>query len=61
MKENLIKSLMIVNKARWDISKCCNKSHNNNTDGWIKLNTDGSCSDDGKIGCGGLLRGSDGE
>ncbi|MCI08973.1 ribonuclease H protein, partial [Trifolium medium] len=28
---------------------------------WIKLNTDGSCSNDGKIGCGGILRGSEGE
>ncbi|CAJ2645452.1 unnamed protein product [Trifolium pratense] len=29
--------------------------------GWIKLNTDGSCSNDGIIGCGGVLRGSEGE
>jgi hypothetical protein len=28
---------------------------------WVKLNTDGSCRDDGRIGCGGVLRGSDSE
>ncbi|PNX77292.1 ribonuclease H [Trifolium pratense] len=30
-------------------------------DGWVKLNTDGSCRDDGSIGCGGVIRGSAGE
>ncbi|MCI24591.1 putative non-LTR retroelement reverse transcriptase [Trifolium medium] len=30
-------------------------------EGWVKLNTDGSCSDGGWIGCGGVLRGSHGE
>ncbi|MCI01199.1 non-LTR retroelement reverse transcriptase-like, partial [Trifolium medium] len=29
--------------------------------GWIRLNTDGSCREDGHIGCGGIIRGSDGE
>jgi hypothetical protein len=29
--------------------------------GWIKLNTDGTCDDDGRIGCGGVSRGSEGE
>jgi ribonuclease HI len=29
--------------------------------GWVKLNTDGSCLDDGRIGCGEVIRGSDGE
>jgi ribonuclease HI len=29
--------------------------------GWVKLNTDGSCGADGCIGCGGIIRGSDGE
>jgi hypothetical protein len=28
---------------------------------WIKLNTDGSCRYDGIIGCGGVIRGSEGE
>ncbi|MCI05125.1 ribonuclease H protein [Trifolium medium] len=30
-------------------------------DGWVKLNTDGSCRDDGSIGCGGVIKGSAGE
>ncbi|PNX89221.1 ribonuclease H, partial [Trifolium pratense] len=29
--------------------------------GWIRLNTEGSCDEDGRIGCGGVLRGSKGE
>ncbi|GAU10733.1 hypothetical protein TSUD_425170, partial [Trifolium subterraneum] len=29
--------------------------------GWIRLNTDGSCDENGRIGCGGILRGSEGE
>jgi hypothetical protein len=29
--------------------------------GLVKLNRDGSCQDDGRIGCGGVIRGSDGE
>jgi ribonuclease HI len=29
--------------------------------GWVRLNTDGSCRDGGHIGCGGIIRGSDGE
>jgi hypothetical protein len=30
-------------------------------EGWVKLNTDGSCQEGGRIGCGGVIRGSDGE
>ncbi|MCI21554.1 putative ribonuclease H protein, partial [Trifolium medium] len=30
-------------------------------EGWIRLNTDGSCREDGHIGCGGIIRGRDGE
>ncbi|GAU43243.1 hypothetical protein TSUD_241340 [Trifolium subterraneum] len=29
--------------------------------GWVKLNTDGSCRKDGRSGCGGVIRGSEGE
>jgi len=29
--------------------------------GWVKLNFDGSCKDNGIAGCGGIIRGSDGE
>jgi hypothetical protein len=29
--------------------------------GWVRLNTDGSCRDGGHIGCGGIIKGSDGE
>jgi ribonuclease HI len=29
--------------------------------GWVKLNSDGSCKDNGIAGCGGIIRGSDGE
>jgi len=29
--------------------------------GWVKLNLDGSCRDNGICGCGDLIRGSDGE
>jgi ribonuclease HI len=29
--------------------------------GWVRLNTNGSCRDCGHIGCGGIIRGSDGE
>ncbi|MCI38672.1 putative ribonuclease H protein, partial [Trifolium medium] len=29
--------------------------------GWVRLNTDGACRDDGLIGCGGIIRGSEGE
>jgi ribonuclease HI len=29
--------------------------------GWVRLNTDGSCRDNGHIGCGDIIRGSDGE
>jgi hypothetical protein len=29
--------------------------------GWVKLNTNRSCQDDGRIGCGGVIRSSDGE
>ncbi|PNX90504.1 ribonuclease H, partial [Trifolium pratense] len=29
--------------------------------GWVRLNTDGAHSEDGSIGCGGIIRGSDGE
>jgi ribonuclease HI len=28
---------------------------------WVKLNRDGSCQDDGRVGCDGVIRGSDGE
>jgi hypothetical protein len=28
---------------------------------WVRLNTDGSSKDNAKAGCGGLIRGSDGE
>ncbi|GAU18130.1 hypothetical protein TSUD_248310 [Trifolium subterraneum] len=28
---------------------------------WVRLNTDGSCRDGDHIGCGGIIRGSDGE
>jgi hypothetical protein len=28
---------------------------------WVKLNSDGSCKDNGIAGCGGIIRGSDGE
>jgi hypothetical protein len=27
----------------------------------VRLNTDGSCRDGGHIGCGGIIKGSDGE
>ena len=30
-------------------------------EGWVKLNTDGSCRENGRAGCGGIIRGSDGE
>jgi hypothetical protein len=29
--------------------------------GWVRLNTDGYCRDGGHIGCGGIIRGSNGE
>jgi ribonuclease HI len=29
--------------------------------GWVKLNSDGACKHDGSAGCGGIIRGSDGE
>jgi hypothetical protein len=29
--------------------------------GWVRLNTDGSCCDDGHIGCCGIIKGGDGE
>ncbi|MCI04580.1 putative ribonuclease H protein [Trifolium medium] len=30
-------------------------------EGWIRLNTDGSCKEGNRAGCGGLVRGSEGE
>ncbi|MCI24501.1 ribonuclease H protein, partial [Trifolium medium] len=30
-------------------------------DGWVKVNTDGACKEGRIAGCGGLIRGSDGE
>jgi hypothetical protein len=30
-------------------------------EGWVKLNTDGSCQNGSRIGCGGVIRGKDGE
>ena len=29
--------------------------------GWVKINTDGPCKDGSIVGCGGLIRGSEGE
>ncbi|PNY15890.1 histone H2A [Trifolium pratense] len=29
--------------------------------GWVRLNTNGSCHDDGHIGCDGIIRGGDGK
>ncbi|MCI01168.1 ribonuclease H, partial [Trifolium medium] len=31
------------------------------SNGWVKLNSDGSCKENGTTGCGGLLRGCGGE
>jgi len=30
-------------------------------EGWVKLNTDGACSNNGVAGCGGIIKGCDGE
>ncbi|MCI61928.1 ribonuclease H, partial [Trifolium medium] len=29
--------------------------------GWVKINTDKACREDGRTGCGGLIKGSEGE
>lgn len=53
-----VKVNRVVNASRHETILIGGKPPEN---GWVRLNTDGSCKEGAAAGCGGVLRGSDGE